>query len=128
LELISFYELLLNKKQGGIVTQIERLERGLSVMENTTKQVDTLKTKLELTMEEVGIEKVKTDELIEIVTKEAGEAAIEEEKAAEQEAATNIVANAAEEAMATANRELEAAVPAMEAARDAVDCLSVKSI
>ena len=97
-------------------------------MENTTKQVDTLKTKLELTMEEVGIEKVKTDELIEIVTKEAGEAAIEEEKAAEQEAATNIVANAAEEAMATANRELEAAVPAMEAARDAVDCLSVKSI
>jgi len=83
LELISFYELLLNKKQGGIVTQIERLERGLSVMENTTKQVDTLKTKLELTMEEVGREKVKTDELIEIVTKEAGEAAIEEEKAAE---------------------------------------------
>lgn len=83
MELISFYELLLNKKQGGIVTQIERLERGLSVMENTTKQVDTLKTKLELTMEEVGIEKVKTDELIEIVTKEAGEAAIEEEKAAE---------------------------------------------
>lgn len=83
MELISFYELLLNKKQGGIVTQIERLERGLSVMENTTKQVDTLKTKLELTMEEVGREKVKTDELIEIVTKEAGEAAIEEEKAAE---------------------------------------------
>lgn len=65
------------------MAQIERLEKGLSVMENTTKQVDTLKTKLELTMEEVGIEKIKTDELIEIVTKEAGEADIEQAKAAE---------------------------------------------
>jgi len=37
LELINFYLLLLNKKQGSITNQIERLEKGLTTMDNTTK-------------------------------------------------------------------------------------------
>jgi len=37
LELINFYELLLKKKQGFIVDQIERLEKGLTTMDMTTK-------------------------------------------------------------------------------------------
>jgi len=37
----------------------------------TTKQVDLLKEKLVLTMEEVEEEKKKTDALIEVVTREA---------------------------------------------------------
>lgn len=81
LELINFYEMLLKSKQGNITDQIERLEKGLDTMDATTKQVDILKEKLVLTMQEVEIEKTKTDELIEIVTREAGLAAIEEDKA-----------------------------------------------
>lgn len=50
-------------------------------MDATTKQVDVLKEKLVLTMQEVEVEKAKTDELIEIVTREAGLASIEEDKA-----------------------------------------------
>ena len=128
MELINFYELLLGQKQGAIVEQIERLEKGLYTMDNTTKQVDLLKEKLVLTMQEVEVEKKKTDELIEIVTAEAAIADREQEIASKQEAETNIVADAAKAAMAKANKELEAAVPAMEAAREAVDCLEVKAI
>jgi len=77
LELINFYEMLLKKKQGTITDQIERLEKGLYTMDATTNQVDLLKEKLVLTMEEVEVEKTKTNELIEIVTREAAIAAKE---------------------------------------------------
>jgi dynein heavy chain len=128
LELINFYLMLLNKKQGNITNSIERLEKGLTTMDNTTKQVDKLKAELVLTLEDVEVEKEKTDKLIAVVTVEAAEADREQAEAQKIEDATNIVANAAKEAMAHANKELEAAVPAMEAAKEAVDCLKVNMI
>jgi len=97
-------------------------------MQNTTEQVDTLKEKLVITMEHVGVEKEKTDALILVVNREAAEAAKEEEATKEIEDATNIVKNAADQAMANATKELEAAVPAMLRAEAAVDCLSVAMI
>jgi len=128
LELINFYQKLLGEKQGSIIDDIARLDRGLSTMEATTKQVDILKEKLVLTMENVKIEEEKTDELIQIVNKEAEEAEKEQAIAQKQEEETNIVANNAKGQMDAANKELEAAIPAMEAAEAAVDCLSVKAI
>ena len=128
LELISFYDKLLNEKQGAIIESIQRLERGLSTMEETTNKVDILKDKLVLTMENVQIEEKNTDELIVIVNQEAEAAAKEQAIAQEQEDATNIIANAAQAKMDEANRQLQAAIPAMEAAEAAVDCLSVKAI
>lgn len=74
LELINFYEKLLNQKQGAIVESIARLERGLTTMSETTNKVDILKEKLVLTMENVKVEEAKTDELIIIVNKEADDA------------------------------------------------------
>lgn len=71
LELISFYEKLLGEKQGAIVDDISRLERGLTTMEETTNKVDILKEKLVLTMENVQVEEKNTDELIVIVNQEA---------------------------------------------------------
>jgi dynein heavy chain len=55
LELISFYEKLLGDKQGAIVDDIARLERGLTTMRETTDKVDILKEKLVLTMENVKV-------------------------------------------------------------------------
>jgi len=128
LELISFYEKLLGEKQGAIIESIARLEKGLDTMNATVNQVDLLKEKLVLTMENVAVEEKNTDELIVIVNKEADAAEVEQGIAQEQEDATNIVANAAQKKMDEANTQLEAAVPAMKAAEDAVDCLSVKAI
>ena len=128
LELISFYEKLLGEKQGAIVDDIARLERGLATMRDTTDKVDILKEKLVLTMENVKVEEKNTDELIAVVNKEADEAAVEQSAAEKQEEETNVIANAAQAQMDDANRQLEAAVPAMKAAEEAVDCLSVKAI
>jgi len=128
LELINFYQKLLQEKQGQIVDQIARLDRGLSTMSATTNKVDILKEKLVLTMENVKIEESKTDELILIVNKEAEEAEREQGIAQTQEEETNVIAEAAQKQMAEANVQLEAAIPAMNAAKEAVDCLSVKAI
>ena len=128
LELISFYEKLLNSKQGQIIEQIARLERGLSTMRETTSKVDMLKEKLILTMENVKIEEEQTNALIIVVNKEAEEAEKEQSAAQIQEEATNVIAEAAQKQMAEANVQLEAAIPAMEAAEEAVNCLSVKAI
>jgi len=116
LELINFYEKLLGEKQGAIVDSIARLERGLATMRDTTDKVDILKEKLELTMQNVKVEEEKTDELIVIVNKEKEEADKEQAIAQKQEEETNVIANEAQRQMAEANKSLEAAIPAMEAA------------
>jgi dynein heavy chain len=128
LELISFYEKLLGEKQGAIVESIARLDRGLNTMRETTDKVDILKEKLVLTMENVKAEEKKTDELITIVNAEAEAAEKEQAIATEQEIRTNEIAQAAQAQMDEANVQLEAAIPAMEAAEAAVDCLSAKAI
>ena len=97
-------------------------------MSETTNKVDILKEKLVLTMENVKVEEAKTDELIVIVNKEADDAEKEQAIAQKQEEETNVIANAAQAKMDEANKQLEAAIPAMEAAEAAVDCLSAKAI
>jgi dynein heavy chain len=81
LELISFYKLLLGKKQGNLDVLINRLENGLGIMINTLQQVDELKKFLDAKMINVAYEKKKTQELIEVVERETEIANEEEEKA-----------------------------------------------
>lgn len=82
-------------------------------MDQTTKQVDILKEKLVLTMENVKVEEEKTDELIQIVNKEAEDAEKEQAIAQKQEEETNVIANNAKAQMEDANKQLAAAIPAM---------------
>ena len=99
LELINFYHQLLGKKQGAIVDDISRLERGLATMSETTNKVDILKEKLVLTMENVKVEEKATEELITVVNREAEEAEREQAIAQKQEEETNVIANAAQAQM-----------------------------
>ena len=101
LELISFYKMLLGKKQGAIIEQIEKLENGLDIMAKVTEQVDDLKKRIEVAMVDVANEKEKTGKLIEIVNKESADAAVEADAAAIQEEETNKAAAAAELARLT---------------------------
>ena len=128
LELINFYKMLLGSKQGTITDQIERLEKGLSIMADTTARVDNLKKELEATQKIVEIEKSQTQELIDVVEEESAKAAVEEENAATQAAETKVIKDAADAKKANVDKELAAAIPAMEQARAAVDGLSAKSI
>ena len=128
LELISFYRGLLDSKRNKVQDQILRLEQGLQIMENTNERVALLKKELDVKMEGVAVEEQKTNELIEIVGREQNIAEGEEKIAKEQEDATNIVANEAQAKKASADKELAAAIPAMEAAAEAVNCLTPKAI
>lgn len=128
LELINFYKTLLGSKQMKINKQIESLEQGLETMAQTTEQVEGLQVELEAAMKVVAIEKEKTDELIEIVGKETEAAEAEEAVATETAAITADAKAKAEAEKEKANQELKEAIPAMEAAKAAVDCLSKPSI
>ena len=97
-------------------------------MDNTNARVNLLKKELDVKMEQVAEEKAKTDELIAVVTKESGIAGEEEATAKIKEDEVNIVANNAKEKKAAADTELAAAIPAMEAAAEAVNCLTPKAI
>ena len=128
LELINFYKILLDKKQSAIKNQIERLQIGLETMVQTTIQVDKLKLELEETMVKVQEEQKVTNELIEKVTYEKGIAAGEQEKANNEADACKSLASNAGEIKAEADNELEEALPAMQRAQEAVDCLEAKAI
>ena len=128
LELINFYKRLLTVKRDKIQDDINRLERGLSIMVDTNERVAVLKKELDVKMQDVEIEKEKTNILIEEVGRESNIAEAEEAAAKQQEEATMAVANEAQQMKADADKELEEAVPAMEAAKKAVDCLTNKAI
>jgi dynein heavy chain len=97
-------------------------------MDNTNARVALLKQELDVKMEDVEVEKEKTNVLIDEVGRESTIAEGEEKVAKEQEDATNIVANEAKAQKAAADKELEAAIPAMEEAKEAVNCLTPKAI
>ena len=128
LELISFYRMLLDKKRDKITDQIDRLEIGLGIMKATIEQVEGLQKLLDIKMVDVEQEKAKTGELIEIVGRESLDAQREQDLANIQATETNKLAAEAEAVKATANKELEEAIPAMKAAEAAVACLDKKSI
>lgn len=128
LELINFYKALLGVKQGKINQQMGSLEQGLETMAQTTEQVEGLQVELEAAMKVVAVEKEKTDELIEIVGKETEAAEAEEAIATETAAITAEAKANAEAEKEAANKELAEAIPAMEAAKEAVNCLTKNSV
>lgn len=128
LELIKFYKLFLKMKKGAISDNIDRLEKGLNIMHETTEAVALIKAKVEQTQKLVNIEKEKTQELIDVVEDETAKANIEEEAASEVAAKTKIIKDAADAKKADVDEKLAAAVPALMKAKDAVAGLNVKSI
>lgn len=128
LELINFYKALLIKKQSSIKKQSERLQIGLATMESTTKEVDKLKAQLVEKMVEVREKQEDTNKLIKVVTAESEIAAGEQEKANVEEEATTSLADNASQIKGNADKELEEALPAMQKAQNAVDCLDKAAI
>jgi len=128
LELIAFYKKMLCEKQASVLYNTERLERGLTIMEQVQEKVEGLKEDLKITMVQVEEKKAATAVLIEQVTVASEHAATEKEKANAEEAKTTALADGAAKLQAEADLELKEAMPAMQAAKDAVDCLDKNSI
>ena len=124
LELIGFYKFLLELKRANVTRMIDRLDVGLSTLRKTSADVAELKIDLthrlvlvaekqvatNALLEEIGVQRADADVQNEMASREA-------EKAAEASASAQVIEIQAE-------GELAEAKPAMEAAAEAVDCLS----
>jgi dynein heavy chain len=128
LELISFYLNLLKTRQSDCEMKIERLEKGLTIMEQVQERVQGLKDDLSVKMVQVEEKKSSTDVLIAEVTVASEKAAAEEAVANVEAEKTNALAAEAAEVKRVADGELGEAMPAMEAAKDAVNCLTKPAI
>lgn len=128
LELIKFYKALFKKKVDKIVDKIVRLETGLSTMKSTTEQVEGLKQQLEIKMVDVKKQEEETNVLIEIVGKESLIAEEEQRLANIEQEKTTALANEAKKIKDEAELKLQEAIPAMEAAKAAVNCLTKTTI
>lgn len=67
LELIAFYKQLLEKKRSKVEINIERLEKGLTIMEQVKAKVEGLKEDLKVKMVQVEEKKAATNVLIDEV-------------------------------------------------------------
>ena len=124
LELIDFYKSLLIEKRGEVEHNIERLDTGLATLNNVKKDVDEMMVDLNHTMEVVKEKVEKTDALVEYIGKEQAAADIQKADAAKTAESADKAAAEAAVIKAQADVELRAAKPAMDAAEEAVNCLS----
>jgi dynein heavy chain len=97
-------------------------------MKSTTEKVEGIQKLMEIKMVDVGIEKEKTNELIEVVGRESLIAEKEADAASVQQAETEKMTEAAKEQKAKCDAELADAIPAMERAQEAVNCLDITKI
>ena len=128
LELIAFYKYLLGNKRAAVGKQISRLDVGLSILRKTQADVAELQVDLEHTMVKVEEKKQNTEQLLRDMGVERASAE-EQQAIAEKEAEKAAAASAAAAKIENqASAELAEAKPAMEAAADAVNCLSKASL
>ena len=128
LELISFYKDLLKQKRESVESNIERLEKGLAIMAQVKEKVEGLQQDLSVKMVEVEQKKNATGVLINQVTVASEKAAAEKAIADGEAEKTNALAQEAAAIKAQADAELAEALPAMQAAKDAVNCLTKPAI
>ncbi len=124
LEFIAFYKKLLGEKRKSARHQIERLQNGLDVLEKTGVKVADLQADLKVTLANVEEKKAASEILMDQIGVQRADAEAREEAAALEQVRAEEASRVASEIQAQANKELEEAKPAMEAAAAAVDCLS----
>eukprot|EP00439_Symbiodinium_sp_Y106_P047493 s1232_g6.t1 len=128
LEFIGFYVRMLTSKQASVELNVSRLERGLAIMRDVQDGVADLKQDLEMTLRQVDEKKLATEELIKQVTAASQVAAVEKEAARLEHGKCEALAAEAMRMKDQADQELVEALPAMEKAKAAVDCLDKTSI
>jgi dynein heavy chain len=101
---------------------------GLETLASTNRDVELLKEDLVSTMARVEEKKKATEELLQQMGKQRGEAERQGKIAAEKKSSCMILGAEAQKVEEEASAELEEAKPAMEAAADAVNCLSKASL
>jgi ABC-type dipeptide/oligopeptide/nickel transport system ATPase component len=123
LELIAFYKQLLQKKREDLQQQTERLEKGITVLQQTQKDVSELQEDLTKTLVRVEEKKEAAAVLIQKMGVERGKVEKEQAIAAEEATKAKAIADNAQKIKADCDLDMKAAAPVMQAAQDAVNCI-----
>jgi dynein heavy chain len=128
LEFIKLYKRLLHEKRNDADFAIQRLEKGLKKLKETTESVSKLEDTLKSMLEDAAIKKEKSEE---IAAKVAKEKALVEAETARAQVERNEVKRIADEVFMKqkdTEQDLAKAEPAVEAAMQALDTLDQKDL
>merc|ERR1712130_614660 len=128
LELIEFYKKLFKLKSDSLYEQIQRLDKGIATLQKTEKDVSSLKEDLIKKLEIVEEKKIAANVLIEKCGKERVKVDAEKAVALEEQQKASVVLNRANSIKAECEETLKKAMPALEAAKKAVECLTKSAL
>mmetsp|Transcript_31209 Transcript_31209/g.79123 ORF Transcript_31209/g.79123 Transcript_31209/m.79123 type:complete len:3875 (-) Transcript_31209:127-11751(-) len=128
LELIYLYKNMLGTKRSQLEGNISRLSNGLTKLETTSKDVAVLMEQVQVKSVEVEEAARKADEVAEVVGGEKAKVEVAASAAGEEAAKTAVIAEAASKMQADCERDLAAAIPAVEKAEAALDTLNKKDL
>ncbi|ETW36323.1 hypothetical protein PFTANZ_02988 [Plasmodium falciparum Tanzania (2000708)] len=128
LEYIYFYKNLLNVKNFEIEKSVERLNKGLLALTSTRENVQLLQKEIEIKITNIEEKKIEVNEILNKV-KEATEVTNKEQQIVnEEKKKTEIFTKEAIEIQLKADKELSEALPIMNKAKDAVNCITKSAI
>jgi len=128
LELIAFYRSLVNKKRSELQKQTSRLEKGITTLKHTHVQVAGLKEDLQKTLVRVGEKAEAAAVLISKMGVERKKVEEQQAIAAVEAAKAKTVSDVANKIASECKEDLDKALPILERAKNAVDCLSKASL
>ena len=128
LELIYLYKNMLASKREQLEGNINRLSNGLTKLETTAKDVAVLMEQVQVKSVEVEAAARKADEVAEVVGGEKAKVEVAASAANEEAAKTAVIAEGASKMQADCERDLAAAIPAVEKAEAALDTLNKKDL
>ena len=128
LEQIKLYQSLLTKKATELQMSMDRMENGLTKLKSTAAQVDDLKDKLKAQEVELADKNRAADELIQRVGVETEKVNKEKEIAAVEEAKVKEITTDVTAKQVSCERDLSRALPALEAAKAALDTLNKNNL
>ncbi|SBS94546.1 dynein heavy chain, putative, partial [Plasmodium ovale curtisi] len=128
LEYIYFYKNLLSVKTVEIEKSVERLNKGLLALTSTKENVQVLKKEIEIKIKNIEEKKIEVNEILSKV-KEATEVTNKEQEVVNEEKKRNeIFTKEAIEIQIRADKELSEALPIMNKAKEAVNCITKSAI
>ena len=128
MQLIAFYSSLLGDRRSSLKAQVSRLATGLETLRRTHEDVSKLQEELRLTLVRVDEKRAAMEVLLDEMGRERGEAQAQEAVARVEKAKADAANASATQIEAKADLELTKAKPVLDAASEAVKCLSKASL
>ncbi|MGH0119442.1 UNVERIFIED_CONTAM: hypothetical protein FKN15_024185 [Acipenser sinensis] len=128
LEQIKLYQNLLFTKRKELIAKMDRLENGLTKLENTSAQVDDLKAKLAVQEVELQQKNEDADKLIQVVGVETEKVSKEKAIANDEELKVQVINKNVGEKQVSCETDLAKAEPALIAAQEALNTLNKNNL